>query len=63
MTGLWAACFVVEMLGAKGIVVVKASVFGPVREARGRRGLGEMILNKEALPFPSHDTREFSDGD
>ncbi len=36
------------------IVIVKKTVYRPVRHALERVGLGDRILNVEPLPFPSH---------
>ncbi len=36
------------------ILIVKANVFGPVREELEKAGLGGRILNKRPIPFPSH---------
>ncbi len=44
----------VRALEPKKVLIVKANVFGPVREELERAGLGGRILNKRAIPFPSH---------
>ncbi len=44
----------VRDLDPKAILIVKKTVFEPVREGLERGGLGERILNEEPLPFPSH---------
>ncbi len=44
----------VRRLDPEGIVIVKASIYGPVRDALELSGFGERVLNLEALPFPSH---------
>lgn len=44
----------VKKLDPSGIVIVKCSLYKPVREALEEAGFGGRILNKEALPFPSH---------
>src|SRR5207247_10664600 len=36
------------------IVIVKQTVYGPVRHALETAGLGDRVLNTEPLPFPSH---------
>ena len=44
----------VRALDPKNILIVKANVFGPVRDELERSGLGGRILNKQPIPFPSH---------
>lgn len=36
------------------ILIVKSTIFRPVKEALERSGMDNKILNKEPLPFPSH---------
>jgi hypothetical protein len=44
----------VRALEPKRVLIVKANVFGPVRDALEKAGLGGRILNKQPIPFPSH---------
>lgn len=44
----------VSELDPENIVIVKSTIFRPVRDALERSGLRDRILNKEPLPFPSH---------
>ncbi len=41
-------------LDPESIVIVKQTVFRPVRDALESIGLGARILNRRPLPFPSH---------
>ena len=43
-----------KKLDPDSIVIVKQTVYGPVRHALETAGLGDRILNTEPLPFPSH---------
>ena len=44
----------VKRLGPAGILIVKKTVFSPVRQALSIAGFEDRILNKKSLPFPSH---------
>ena len=44
----------VRDLRPKGILIVKANVFGPVKGELKKAGLGRMILNRQPIPIPSH---------
>ena len=44
----------VRALEPKNVLIVKANVFGPVRDELEKAGLGGRILNKQPIPFPSH---------
>ncbi len=44
----------VKQLRPKNILIVKSNVFQPVKNELEKSGLGGRILNKEAIPFPSH---------
>ncbi len=44
----------VRQLGPERIVIVKASIYDPVRDALEHSGLGDRVVNLETLPFPSH---------
>jgi len=41
-------------LNPEKIIIVKRSIFDPIRKALEQAGFGEKILNKAPLPFPSH---------
>ena len=43
-----------KKLDPDSIVIVKQTVYGPVRHALETAGLGDRVLNTEPLPFPSH---------
>jgi hypothetical protein len=45
---------VVRKLNPEHIIIVKKTVFAPVRDALLRSGLGGRILNSKPVPFPSH---------
>ena len=40
------------------IVIVKSSIFGPVRSALEEAGFGSRILNSQPIPFPSHGNQQ-----
>jgi len=44
----------VRALEPENVLIVKANVFGPVRDELEKAGLGGRILNKQPIPFPSH---------
>jgi hypothetical protein len=44
----------VRELEPESIVIVKKTVFAPVRDVLEKAGLGESVLNTRPLPFPSH---------
>jgi len=44
----------VKRLDPAGILIVKKTVFSPVRQALSIAGFENRILNKKSLPFPSH---------
>ncbi|MBO0888489.1 hypothetical protein J2P12_05250 [Candidatus Bathyarchaeota archaeon] len=48
----------VARLDPANIIVVKKTVFRPVHDALTRAGLGNKILNKEPLCFPSHGNQQ-----
>jgi hypothetical protein len=53
----------VKHLDPTNIVIVKKTVFHPIREALEKAGLRAMVLNKAPLPFPSHGNQQkFRDG-
>ena len=43
-----------QTLNPDWIVIVKKTVFGPVKDALEAAGLHKIVLNKTPLPFPSH---------
>jgi hypothetical protein len=45
-------------LNPEKIVIVKCSLFAPVKEALEEAGFGEKILNGRALPFPYHGNQK-----
>ena len=47
-----------EDLHPDRIIIVKKTVYQPVREALERTGLGHKILNNEPLKFPSHGNQK-----
>ena len=48
----------VRQLNPGNVVVIKKTVFHPVRDSLARAGLGNKILNKKPLPFPSHGNQQ-----
>jgi hypothetical protein len=48
----------IRKLNPEKIVIVKCSLFAPVKKALEEAGFGEKILNERALPFPSHGTQK-----
>lgn len=44
----------IKNLDPKTIIIVKKTVFRPVRDAMGKAGLGDRVLNEKPIPFPSH---------
>jgi hypothetical protein len=44
----------VKRFDPAGILIVKKTVFSPVRQALSMAGFENRILNKKSLPFPSH---------
>jgi len=48
----------IRKLNPETIIIVKSSLFAPVKEALEKAGLGEKILNRSALPFPSHGNQK-----
>jgi hypothetical protein len=54
---------VVKLLDPKKIVLVKDTVFEPVKNELEKAGFGGRILNGEPLPFPSHGwQRKYREG-
>ena len=48
----------VKKLDPGRILIVKKTVFNPVRQALGIAGFEDRILNKRSLPFPSHGNQK-----
>ena len=48
----------VKELDPKRIMIVKKTVFTPVRQALSLAGFEDRVLNKRALPFPSHGNQK-----
>lgn len=48
----------VKELDPSRILIVKKTVFNPVRQALSLAGFEDRILNKRALPFPSHGNQK-----
>jgi hypothetical protein len=44
----------VNGLNPEEIIIIKKTVFGPVRKALAAHSLADRILNKTPIPFPSH---------
>lgn len=44
----------VKSLDPQAIVIVKKTVFKPVRDALRNAGLRDRVLNKKPIPFPNH---------
>ena len=40
------------------IVIVKSSIFGPVKSALEEAGFGSRVLNHQPIPFPSHGNQQ-----
>lgn len=47
-----------EQLGPNRILIVKKTVFKPVSQALNETGFRDKILNRNALPFPSHGNQK-----
>jgi hypothetical protein len=49
-----------EVRGADptNIVIVKSSIFGPVRSVLVDAGFGSRVLNSQSIPFPSHGNQQ-----
>ncbi len=45
-------------LDPEHILIVKVSIYRPVREALEKAGLGSKVLNRKPLPFPSHGNQK-----
>jgi hypothetical protein len=48
----------VSELDPDHIIIIKKTIFLPVREALERENLARLILNRRAIPFPSHGNQE-----
>ncbi|HEX9197528.1 MAG TPA: hypothetical protein VF906_07020 [Candidatus Bathyarchaeia archaeon] len=48
----------VRVLDPRRILIVKKTVFKPARQALSEAGLGDRILNRKPLPFPSHGNQK-----
>ena len=48
----------VRQLNPGNVVVIKKTIFHPVSDSLVQAGLGNKILNKKPLPFPSHGNQQ-----
>ena len=48
----------VKRAGPFNIIIVKCTIFEPVRSALEDAGFGSRVLNKQPIPFPSHGNQQ-----